>query len=228
VLAPNAKLRALVAPQQPEVEEQATDAAAASECVAETGQGRAHRISWARLPRRVFDVDMQHCLNCGVGELKTIAAIKERPVIEKVLKRLGLQAHPPRGVPARKPGAAPRGPSRPRRSDTTHAASGRRGWLGNYSRRGVARRVKTTWVDGYDETPPELRMASKIRKDAGVLPPEVETMRALAGLRRELDAVAGDDVRERALRGRIAALQPALELRRESMQREARRTRVAS
>jgi len=56
VLAPNAKLRALVVPQGPEVEEQATEAAAASECEAETVQDRsqAHRISWTRLLKRVL------------------------------------------------------------------------------------------------------------------------------------------------------------------------------
>ena len=58
VLAPNAKLRALVVPQGPEVEEQVTDAVAASECEAETVQGRPHRISWARLLKRVFSCDI--------------------------------------------------------------------------------------------------------------------------------------------------------------------------
>lgn len=81
--------------------------------------------------------------------------------------------------------------------------------------------------DGYEETPPELRMGYKILKDAGVVPPEVETLRTLAGLRRELDAVAGDDARERALRRRIAALQLALEIRRDAMRRDARRARNA-
>jgi hypothetical protein len=61
VLAPNAKLRALVVPQGPEVKEQAAEAAAASECVDEVVQGRPHRISWARLLKRVFD----HRINCS-------------------------------------------------------------------------------------------------------------------------------------------------------------------
>jgi len=45
-----------VVPQGPEVEEQATEAAVASECEAETvqDQSRAHRISWARLLKRVL------------------------------------------------------------------------------------------------------------------------------------------------------------------------------
>jgi hypothetical protein len=33
---------------------------------------------------------MQHCPNGGGGEIKIIAAILERPVIEKILTHLGL------------------------------------------------------------------------------------------------------------------------------------------
>ena len=48
--------------------------------------------------RRVFDLDLEHCPNCG-GELKIIAAILEQPVIEKILTHLGLQARaPPRSA----------------------------------------------------------------------------------------------------------------------------------
>jgi hypothetical protein len=42
-----------------------------------------------------FDIDMQHCPNCGAGALKIIAAILERPVIEKILGHLGLDPQPP-------------------------------------------------------------------------------------------------------------------------------------
>lgn len=38
---------------------------------------------------------MQHCSNCGGGELKIIAAFPERPIVEKVLTHLGLDAQPP-------------------------------------------------------------------------------------------------------------------------------------
>ena len=79
--------------------------------------------------------------------------------------------------------------------------------------------------DGYDETPPELRMGLKILKDAGIVPPEVEMMRALAGLRGELEGAAGDAGRERSLRGRIAALQLAIELRRDALRQDVRRSR---
>ena len=45
VLAPNARLRALVVPQGPlEQDEPATEAAAAAECEVETVQARPHRI----------------------------------------------------------------------------------------------------------------------------------------------------------------------------------------
>jgi hypothetical protein len=75
VLAPNAKLRPLVVPQGPHVQEPASEAAAPAECEVDTVQARPNRISWARLLKRVFDIDMQHCPNCGGGELKIIAAI---------------------------------------------------------------------------------------------------------------------------------------------------------
>jgi hypothetical protein len=97
VLAPNAKLRALVVPQEPEAPAQAAPPA---ECEANCAHHRPVRLSWARLLKRVFDVDLEHCPNCG-GELKIIAAILEAPVIEKILTHLGLQARAPPRSPAR-------------------------------------------------------------------------------------------------------------------------------
>ena len=58
------------------------------------------RLSWAKLLKRVFDLDLEHCPNCG-GELKIIAAILEQPVVEKIRTHLGLQARAPPRVPAR-------------------------------------------------------------------------------------------------------------------------------
>jgi hypothetical protein len=52
-----------VVPQRPE--KQVTEAAVAGECGAETVQGLTHLISWARLLKREFDIDMQHCPNCS-------------------------------------------------------------------------------------------------------------------------------------------------------------------
>jgi len=71
--------------------------------------------------------------------------------------------------------------------------------------------------DGYERTPTEWRLAYKMLKDAGVVPPEVEMLRALAGLRGELESAAGDADRERALRARIAALRLAIAFRLEAI-----------
>ena len=71
MLAPNAKLRALVVPQEPEVP---TQAAQPAQCEANCAHHRPVRLNWAKLLKRVFEIDMEHCPNCG-GELKIIAAI---------------------------------------------------------------------------------------------------------------------------------------------------------
>lgn len=107
VLTPNAKLRALVVPQGPPAQAQpATEAAAAAaaECKVESVQGGPQPISWAQPLKRVFGIDMQHCPNCGGGELKIIAAILERPVIDKILTHLGLDPLPPPRGRAREAG----------------------------------------------------------------------------------------------------------------------------
>jgi hypothetical protein len=73
----------------------------------EIAQARPNRISWARLLKRAVDIDMQHCPNCGGGELKVIRNVGVRvatasvstgvPVFGAVLKRedlLAVAAHP--------------------------------------------------------------------------------------------------------------------------------------
>jgi hypothetical protein len=85
VLAPNAKLRPMVVPQEPEPPARTTQPA---ECAANCAHRQPVRLSRAKLLERVFDLDLEHCPNCG-GELKIIAAILEQPVIEKILTHLG-------------------------------------------------------------------------------------------------------------------------------------------
>ncbi len=91
------RLAALVVPQEAEAPAQAAPPA---ECEAGCAHHRPVRLSWAKLFKRVFDLDLEHGPNCG-GELKVIAAILEQPVIEKILTHLGLQARAPPRAPAR-------------------------------------------------------------------------------------------------------------------------------
>ena len=53
VLAPNARLRPLLVPQEPEVQERTAEVAVAGECDVQTVRSRPHRITWARLLKRL-------------------------------------------------------------------------------------------------------------------------------------------------------------------------------
>ncbi|MDE2095533.1 MAG: DUF1992 domain-containing protein [Burkholderiales bacterium] len=70
--------------------------------------------------------------------------------------------------------------------------------------------------DGYAQTPDELRMAFKALKDAGFVPPEVETMRQIAALRQMLDAGPAAPTAD-AMRTRLSELQQHLALRLEKL-----------
>lgn len=50
--------------------------------------------------RRVSDIDLEHCPQCG-GEFKIIAAIEEPAVIVRILAHMGLPARVPPRSPAR-------------------------------------------------------------------------------------------------------------------------------
>ncbi len=58
-------------------------------------------MSWARLLKRVFGIDLEHCPNCG-GALKIVAAIEDPLVIAKILTHLNLPARAPPRSPARR------------------------------------------------------------------------------------------------------------------------------
>jgi Domain of unknown function (DUF1992) len=70
--------------------------------------------------------------------------------------------------------------------------------------------------DGYEETPAELRMAFKVLKDAGVVPPEVELMHQLAALRRDA-AAATDPGAARVLSQQASELEQQIRLRLERL-----------
>ena len=97
VLAPNAKLRLLIVPRRSD-----------SESYDNTGWDepaitpRQH-VSWARLLKRVFNIDIQTCPHCQ-GRLKIIAAIEDPPTIVKILQHLGLPTSAPPRAAACHPG----------------------------------------------------------------------------------------------------------------------------
>ena len=94
VLAPHAELRAAIVPSP-------------AQNTRHDGVDHAHvhgapaRLSWARLLKRVFDLDIERCSNCA-GSLKIIAAIEDPPMIVRILAHLGLPTRAPPRPPAQR------------------------------------------------------------------------------------------------------------------------------
>ncbi len=63
---------------------------------------KSNRIPWAKLLKRVFDIDITICPKCR-GKVRIISAIEDPAVISKILNHLGLPSTPPRLQPARGP-----------------------------------------------------------------------------------------------------------------------------
>ena len=91
VLAANAGLRAAIVPGPPQTTCEPAD---------EHVHGTTARMGWARLLKRVFGIDLEHCPQRG-GTLKIIAAIEEPAVIVRILTHLGLPARTPPRAQAR-------------------------------------------------------------------------------------------------------------------------------
>lgn len=94
VLAPNAKLRAEIIPGSKKNKSNASDT---NDDVPPSPASV--RISWARLLKRVFEIDIERCPHCG-GNMKIIAALLEKAAITKILDHLGLPARAPPRAPA--------------------------------------------------------------------------------------------------------------------------------
>jgi hypothetical protein len=94
VLAPNAKIRSGIIPGRPLTVDDTSD-----DLDGAPHHSASARMSWARLLKRVFDIDVQHCPQCG-GILKIIAAIEDPSVIARILAHLGLPTRAPPRSPA--------------------------------------------------------------------------------------------------------------------------------
>jgi hypothetical protein len=68
----------------------------------EADRRRARGLLWADLMRRTFGFDVLACPSCG-GRLRLIALIDHAPVIEKILRHLGLPSEIPKPTLARAP-----------------------------------------------------------------------------------------------------------------------------
>ncbi len=94
MLAPNAKLRAEIILGSKKNKSNASDT---NDDVPPSSASV--RISWARLLKRVFEIDIERCPHCG-GNMKIIAALLEKAAITKILDHLGLPARAPPRAPA--------------------------------------------------------------------------------------------------------------------------------
>jgi hypothetical protein len=110
-LAPHAKIRSLIVPKKPEPKVEPAPHANETEKpkppsdprrMAQGHLSLRSGVSWAKLLRRVFGMDMEKCPHCS-GEMKIIAAIMESKAVEKILKHVGLPPKPPDVAPARYP-----------------------------------------------------------------------------------------------------------------------------
>lgn len=96
LFAPNAKHRKLITPTPPI--HVAPDGDPAKD--ADKSPTSKYRISWARLLKRVFDVDLSKCPDCG-DDTRVIAAVLLPSSIKKILRHLKLAVDPPALAPAR-------------------------------------------------------------------------------------------------------------------------------
>jgi Putative transposase len=89
VLAPHAKHRDKIVPTP-----QITDSASSA--------SYKHRLSFAALLARVFQIQIETCPNCG-GRMRIVAALTEPSSIRRYLEGVGLSADIPNPTPARAP-----------------------------------------------------------------------------------------------------------------------------
>ena len=59
-------------------------------------------MGWAKLLKRIFDIDIQTCPECG-GRIKVISAILSQQVIKRILSHLGENPKIPELSPSRGP-----------------------------------------------------------------------------------------------------------------------------
>ena len=95
IFAPHFKYRSLIVPQ-PSLSDKTSH-------TEQKQSKQSYSIGWAKMLKRVFDIDIQTCLKCG-GQIKIISSIHNPQIIKKILTHIGensivLKLSPPRGPP---------------------------------------------------------------------------------------------------------------------------------
>jgi len=94
VLAPNCKIRSHVVPKKViEIKE-------GCEHETESQKPENHRIEWAKLLKRIFNIDADKCPSCD-GRLRAISAITEPKAIRDILRHLKIKEEPPDPLPSK-------------------------------------------------------------------------------------------------------------------------------
>jgi hypothetical protein len=107
VLGARSAWRAEVVPRQPATDDRADAPVAATTAARELDQAgtvarRDQGVRWAALMARTFGFDVLACPRCG-GRLRLLAPIDHAPVIERILRHVGLPTEVPAPGPARAP-----------------------------------------------------------------------------------------------------------------------------
>lgn len=97
LLAPNSKLRSKVIPKPKEKNQSETNHGGAPD-----PHQHQRRMSWAKLLKRTFNIDVLTCPLCS-GNCKIISAIQDKKAITKILNHLHLPTKPPQPHKARAP-----------------------------------------------------------------------------------------------------------------------------
>ena len=95
VFAPHFRYRSLVIPAFSDK----TDRTSQTE---QKKQKKSYSIGWAKILKRVFDIDIQTCLKCG-GQIKVITAIQNPQALKRILTHFGENSKVPELAPPRGP-----------------------------------------------------------------------------------------------------------------------------
>ena len=99
ILAPHAKNRSKVAKSRKDIKEEA-EKNMKKDSQSGNPEVKKYKMTWARMLKRVFNVDVEVCSCCG-GKTKIIGPVLEKSAIRKILIHIGADPDPPEISPPR-------------------------------------------------------------------------------------------------------------------------------